>query len=62
MGVTVKKLPVVGIFYGWFDECMYFKSDKPPIKISDILDLIYSMLSQRTYTKANKEKAEEFDD
>eukprot|EP00957_Ditylum_brightwellii_P141511 10780119-Ditylum_brightwellii.AAC.1 len=61
MGVT-KKLPPVKLFDGWFDERMYFKSDKPPINVSDILDLIYSMLSEHTYKKINNETIEEYDD
>eukprot|EP00957_Ditylum_brightwellii_P176997 13483199-Ditylum_brightwellii.AAC.1 len=62
MGVTVKKLPAVKLFDGWFDECMYFKSDTAPIKVSDVLNIIYSTLSERTYKKVSNEKGEEYDD
>eukprot|EP00957_Ditylum_brightwellii_P181192 13801789-Ditylum_brightwellii.AAC.1 len=61
MGVT-KNLPPVKLFDGWFDERTYFESDKPPIKVSDVLDLIYSMLSKHTYKKINDETIEEYDD
>eukprot|EP00957_Ditylum_brightwellii_P017932 1351097-Ditylum_brightwellii.AAC.1 len=61
MGVT-KKLPSVKLFDGWFDERMYFESDKPPIKVSHILDLIYSTLSKHTYEKISNETVEEYDD
>eukprot|EP00957_Ditylum_brightwellii_P199142 15180147-Ditylum_brightwellii.AAC.1 len=61
MGVT-KKLPPVKLFGGWFDERMYFESDKPSINVSDVLDLIYSMLSKHTYEKINDETVEEYDD
>eukprot|EP00957_Ditylum_brightwellii_P200636 15294707-Ditylum_brightwellii.AAC.1 len=62
MGITVKKLPAVKLFDGWFDERMSFKSDKAPIKISDIFGLTYSTLSKRIYKKAINEKVEELDD
>eukprot|EP00957_Ditylum_brightwellii_P138080 10526770-Ditylum_brightwellii.AAC.1 len=62
MGVTVKKLPTVKLFDGCFDERTYFESDKAPIKVPNVLDLIYSMLSERTYKKLNNEIIEEYDD
>eukprot|EP00957_Ditylum_brightwellii_P040344 3053100-Ditylum_brightwellii.AAC.1 len=61
MGVTRKSSPVK-LFDGWFDERTYFKLDKPPIKVSDVLDLIYSMLSKHAYEKINNETIEEYDD
>eukprot|EP00957_Ditylum_brightwellii_P199174 15182769-Ditylum_brightwellii.AAC.1 len=61
MGVT-RKLPPVKLFDGWFDECTYFELDKPPIKISDVLDLIYNMLSKHTYKKIDDETIEEYND
>eukprot|EP00957_Ditylum_brightwellii_P082702 6289060-Ditylum_brightwellii.AAC.1 len=61
MGVT-KKLPPVKLFNGWFDEHTYFKLDKPPINVSDVLDLIYSTLSEHMYEKTNNETVEEYDD
>eukprot|EP00957_Ditylum_brightwellii_P179565 13678668-Ditylum_brightwellii.AAC.1 len=62
MGITVKKLPAAKLFDGWFDERMYFRSDKAPIKVSDILDLIYSMLSECSYKRVSNKKVEEYDD
>eukprot|EP00957_Ditylum_brightwellii_P101180 7710834-Ditylum_brightwellii.AAC.1 len=41
---------------------MYFELDKASVKVSDILDLIYSTLSECTYVRANNEKVVEFDD
>eukprot|EP00957_Ditylum_brightwellii_P017989 1355807-Ditylum_brightwellii.AAC.1 len=61
MGVT-KKSPPIKLFDGWFDERMYFKSDKPSINVSGVLDLIYSTLSENTYVKMNDETIEEYDD
>eukprot|EP00957_Ditylum_brightwellii_P094756 7215903-Ditylum_brightwellii.AAC.1 len=61
MGVT-KKSPPVKLFDGWFYECTYFKLDKPSINVSNVLDLIYSMLSKHTYEKMNDETVEEYDD
>eukprot|EP00957_Ditylum_brightwellii_P003905 297677-Ditylum_brightwellii.AAC.1 len=61
MGVTKKLLPVK-LFDGWFVEQTYFKSDKPSINVSDVLDLIYSTLSEHTYEKINNETLEEYDD
>eukprot|EP00957_Ditylum_brightwellii_P177798 13543352-Ditylum_brightwellii.AAC.1 len=61
MGVT-KESPPVKLFDGWFDERTYFESDKPPIKVSDILDFIYSTLSEHAYEKINNETIEEYDD
>jgi hypothetical protein len=61
MGVT-KKSPPVKLFDGWFDERTYFESDKPSINVSDVLDLIYSTLSEHTYEKMNDETVEEYDD
>eukprot|EP00957_Ditylum_brightwellii_P074835 5687160-Ditylum_brightwellii.AAC.1 len=61
MGVT-KKLPHVKLFDGRFDDSTYFESDKPPIKVSDVLDLIYSALSKHMYEKINDETIEEYDD
>eukprot|EP00957_Ditylum_brightwellii_P088046 6706864-Ditylum_brightwellii.AAC.1 len=61
MGVT-KKLPPVKLFDRWFDEHTYFKSDKPSINVSDVLDLIYSRLSEHAYKKINNETIEEYDD
>eukprot|EP00957_Ditylum_brightwellii_P209659 15362680-Ditylum_brightwellii.AAC.1 len=61
MGVT-KKSPLVKLFDGCFDERMYFELDKPPIKISNVLDLIYSMLSKHTYEKIDDETIDEYDD
>eukprot|EP00957_Ditylum_brightwellii_P106852 8151760-Ditylum_brightwellii.AAC.1 len=61
MDVT-KKLPPVKLFDGWFDESTYFELEKPPIKVSDVLDLIYSTLSEHTYKKINDETTEEYDD
>eukprot|EP00957_Ditylum_brightwellii_P172411 13125508-Ditylum_brightwellii.AAC.1 len=62
MGVTVKKLPSVKLVEGWFDEQMYFKSNKAPIKISNFLNLIHSTLSECMRKKVNNEIIEEFDD
>eukprot|EP00957_Ditylum_brightwellii_P188256 14331086-Ditylum_brightwellii.AAC.1 len=61
MRVTVKKLPALKLFDGWFDKCVFFKLDTAPIKISDVLNIIYSMLSEHTYKKVSYEKVEEFD-
>eukprot|EP00957_Ditylum_brightwellii_P183585 13983858-Ditylum_brightwellii.AAC.1 len=61
MGVT-KKIPPVKLFNGWFVERTYFKSDKPSINVSNVLDLIYSALSKHTYEKMNDETVEEYDD
>eukprot|EP00957_Ditylum_brightwellii_P159088 12107950-Ditylum_brightwellii.AAC.1 len=61
MDVT-RKSPPVKLFDGWFDERMYFESGKPPINVSDVFDLIYSMLSEHTYKKINNETVEEYDD
>eukprot|EP00957_Ditylum_brightwellii_P075196 5714603-Ditylum_brightwellii.AAC.1 len=61
MGVT-RKLPPVKLFDRWFDEHTYFESDKTPINVSDVLDLIYSMLSEHTYKKINDETVEKSDD
>ena len=58
MGVTARKLPAVKLFDGWFDEWMYFKSKNAPIKVSNVLDLIYSTLSERTYKKFDNETIE----
>eukprot|EP00957_Ditylum_brightwellii_P034353 2606545-Ditylum_brightwellii.AAC.1 len=62
MGVTVKKLPTVMLFDGWFDESTYFKLKNASIKVSDVLDLIYSMFSECTYQKVDDETVEEYDD
>eukprot|EP00957_Ditylum_brightwellii_P178989 13634279-Ditylum_brightwellii.AAC.1 len=62
MGVTVRKLPPVKLFDGWLDEHTYFESDKPSIKISNILNLIYSTLSKYTYKKINDKTIKEYDD
>eukprot|EP00957_Ditylum_brightwellii_P071941 5467693-Ditylum_brightwellii.AAC.1 len=62
MGVTVKKSPPVKLYDRWFDECTYFELDEPPIKISDVLDLIYRTLSKHTYKKIDDETIEEYDD
>eukprot|EP00957_Ditylum_brightwellii_P209165 15360618-Ditylum_brightwellii.AAC.1 len=62
MGVTVRKSPVVLLFGGWFDEHTYFKLDKASSKVSYILDLIYSTLSECKHEKADNESVEEFDD
>eukprot|EP00957_Ditylum_brightwellii_P107158 8175307-Ditylum_brightwellii.AAC.1 len=62
MGVTVKNLPAVKLFDGWFDERTYFKLDKAPMTVFDALDLIYSMISECTYKKVSDEKVEENDD
>eukprot|EP00957_Ditylum_brightwellii_P154497 11757731-Ditylum_brightwellii.AAC.1 len=62
MGIIVKKLPAVKLFNELFDECMYFKLDTALIKISDVLNLIYSMLSECTYKKVNDDKVEKFAD
>eukprot|EP00957_Ditylum_brightwellii_P006177 467148-Ditylum_brightwellii.AAC.1 len=61
MGVT-RKLPPVKLFDGWFDERTYFELDKPPIKVSDVLDLIYSTLSEHTHKTITNETIEEYDD
>eukprot|EP00957_Ditylum_brightwellii_P087257 6641769-Ditylum_brightwellii.AAC.1 len=61
MGVT-KKLPPVKLFDGWFDESTYFKSDKPSINVSNVLDLIHSTLSKHAYEKINDDTVEEYDD
>eukprot|EP00957_Ditylum_brightwellii_P119982 9156588-Ditylum_brightwellii.AAC.1 len=62
MGVTVKKSPAVKLFDGWFDEHTYFKSKNALIKVSDVLDLIYSMLSECTNKKVDDETVGEYDD
>eukprot|EP00957_Ditylum_brightwellii_P066994 5085562-Ditylum_brightwellii.AAC.1 len=62
MGVTAKKSPPVKLYDGWFDDCTYFELDKPPIKISNILNLIYSTLSKHKYKKIDNETIEEYDD
>eukprot|EP00957_Ditylum_brightwellii_P132748 10122625-Ditylum_brightwellii.AAC.1 len=60
--VVTKKSPPVKLFDRWFDECTYFKLDKPHINVADVLDLIYSTLSEHTYEKINDETIEEYDD
>eukprot|EP00957_Ditylum_brightwellii_P001355 106301-Ditylum_brightwellii.AAC.1 len=62
MGVTVRKSPFVKLFDGWFDERTYFELDNSPIKVSNVLDLIYSTLSECTYKKVDNETIEEYDD
>eukprot|EP00957_Ditylum_brightwellii_P085277 6485982-Ditylum_brightwellii.AAC.1 len=61
MGVTRNLLPAK-LFDGWFDERTYFKLDKPPINVSNVLDLIYSTLSEHIYEKINDDTIEEYDD
>eukprot|EP00957_Ditylum_brightwellii_P169204 12879079-Ditylum_brightwellii.AAC.1 len=62
MGVTVEKSPSVKLYDRWFDERTYFGSDKPLLKISDVLNLVYSMLRKHTYKKIDDETIEEYDD